>query len=116
MTLVAGLPGAPAHAAAATHADGVSAAAYGSCPAGWFCAWDGPGETGRFLMTQVSIPDLSAVGMDNRISSVWNRTAVAWCAYDDPHEVGPLLRVGSNWRGSLPGGSDNMISSLRRGC
>ncbi|AUI58423.1 peptidase inhibitor family I36 protein [Amycolatopsis sp. BJA-103] len=102
--------------AATAHADTVSAGAYDDCPAGWFCAWDGPNGTGRVLMTQVSIPDLSTVGMDNQISSLWDRTGVMWCAYDEPYSRGITLRAGNNWRGSLFGRSDNMSSSLVRGC
>ncbi|MFD6073062.1 peptidase inhibitor family I36 protein [Amycolatopsis lurida] len=108
-TLVAVLPGATAHA------DSVSVGSYADCPGGWFCAWDGPSGTGRQLRTQVSIPDLSSAGMNNEISSLWNRTDVVWCAYDEPYYRGAALRVG-NWIGTLSGSTDNRISSLLRGC
>ncbi|RSN60670.1 hypothetical protein DMH01_15385 [Amycolatopsis sp. WAC 04182] len=101
--------------AATAHPATVSVGSYANCPAGRLCAWDGPGETGKELRTQVSIPDLGAVGMDNQISSLWNRTGVEWCAYLEPHYVGAASRIG-NWRGSLTGSSNNAISSLRRGC
>ncbi|MBB5850273.1 peptidase inhibitor family I36 protein [Amycolatopsis umgeniensis] len=101
--------------AVTAHAGTVSAGSYAACSAGWFCAWDGPDGTGREIRTQVSIPDLNTVGMDNQISSLWNRTGVGWCAYLEPHYRGPALRIG-DWMGSLPPSADNAISSLRRGC
>ncbi|MBE1577756.1 peptidase inhibitor family I36 protein [Amycolatopsis roodepoortensis] len=80
------------------HADNGSAGSYDGCPAGSFCAWDGRGGTGRILVTEVSIPDLGAVGMDNQISSIWNRTGVVWCAYDVPSPLNPVLRIGNKRR------------------
>lgn len=95
--------------------DQVSITAFSDCPDGWFCVWEHAGGQGRMARFQIGSGDLGA--MDNQISSLWNRTGVTWCAYDEPNFAGPVLRIGNTQLRDLRTiGWDNRISALRRGC
>ncbi|MBN6040007.1 peptidase inhibitor family I36 protein [Amycolatopsis sp. 195334CR] len=82
------------------------------CPTGWLCAWNH--DSSRRLATQVSIPDLRAVNMDNQINVLWNRTSVPWCAFEGAHYTGQSVRVGKSLSPAIP--LQEEISSLLRGC
>ncbi|MEV6715803.1 peptidase inhibitor family I36 protein [Lentzea sp. NPDC051208] len=101
---------------APAHADDMPDTASVDCPSGWFCAWEDTNGQGRMLQLKVGVPDLRPFGMDNAISSIWNRTNVTWCAYDLPNYGGASFSVGSGVRTPrLPIGMDDRISSLRIG-
>ncbi|MBN6040008.1 peptidase inhibitor family I36 protein [Amycolatopsis sp. 195334CR] len=109
---------APATAASAgprhTETD-VSITAYSDCPSGWFCVWSGTGGQGTMARFQIGTPDLGDFGLDNRVSSLWNRTGALWCTYLNTNYSGDPWSVG-NWQGNTSQyGRDNNISSLRRG-
>ncbi|UJW36691.1 peptidase inhibitor family I36 protein [Saccharothrix sp. AJ9571] len=107
------LPASVVCAAASEYEPGISITAYSDCPSGWFCVWEHRGGTGRMARFQSPVFDLG--GMDNSISSLWNRTAVTWCAYADATGIGGGMQVGSGWRGDVPGSMNDNISALRPG-
>ncbi|UJW32575.1 peptidase inhibitor family I36 protein [Saccharothrix sp. AJ9571] len=107
------LPTSVAQAGPTPYQPGLSITAYSDCPAGWFCVWEHRGGTGRMARYQNPVFDLGA--MDNTISSLWNRTAVTWCAYADATGIGGKMRVGPSWQGDVPGSMNDNISALRPG-
>ncbi|MEV4436562.1 peptidase inhibitor family I36 protein [Streptomyces sp. NPDC049585] len=60
----------PLPAPAAHAADG-----YDRCPAGYYCMFSGLDGTGDMIKLRGSTPDLSALGMNDRAKSDWNRTS-----------------------------------------
>lgn len=87
-------PVAAAHASADVGGR-ASITAFGDCPAGWFCVWMGSGGTGTMGRFRISVPDLGSM----RVSSLWNRTGVVWCAYPETDYRGNPVVVG-DWRGN----------------
>jgi hypothetical protein len=113
--VTAALTVAAASSAQAAPAGADSVTSYSDCPTGWFCVWDGPGGTGAFARFQTGAADLRAFDLNDKISSLWNRTGVVWCTYTDINYGGSTWPVG-NWQGNTAQYSrDNTISSLHRG-
>ncbi|MFJ6935457.1 FG-GAP-like repeat-containing protein [Streptomyces sp. NPDC101132] len=73
------LTGALTLSAAPAQAD--SAAGFGDCAAGYFCAWTNESATGSRLQTRTDMPWLGST-YDNRIRSFTNRTSMVACLYD----------------------------------
>ncbi|PNE15100.1 hypothetical protein B1H26_31465 [Amycolatopsis sp. BJA-103] len=94
----------------------MSITAWADCPPGWLCVWEHTNAQGWMARLQTSLSDLRNFGFNDRISSLWNRTADSWCAYSGigyggdrlPIEPGQKIDFGDK-------GWDNTISSLRRG-
>lgn len=104
-----------AQASTAPPEEGPSVTAYGDCPANWFCVWTGTGGTSTMARFQAGDANLANLGMNNNISSVWNRTGALWCLYDGTNYQGDGLTVPAGWYGNLsPYGFDNKASSLRK--
>ncbi|RSN60669.1 hypothetical protein DMH01_15380 [Amycolatopsis sp. WAC 04182] len=113
VTVAAVAPAASAQAASASQGGGVSIAAYSDCPPGWFCVWEHVNEQGRMARFQVGSTELRAVGINDQISSVYNRTNRTWCAYTDINYNGQVWRVPPGWRGNVPSDINDRISSVR---
>ncbi|MFI6698089.1 peptidase inhibitor family I36 protein [Streptomyces sp. NPDC050509] len=92
-----------------------TARTYADCPAGWFCAWEHEGGKGKMVRFQNGVKKLSDFGMNDKISSVWNRSGQIFCTYLDNNYKGATWAVGS-WQGNTAKyhRNDN-ISSLRAG-
>ncbi|WP_188298407.1 peptidase inhibitor family I36 protein [Streptomyces sp. CBMA156] len=96
-------------------AEGSSVAAFSDCPAGWFCVWTGTNGTGTMARFQSGAADLSDLGMNNNISSLWNRTSSTWCVFMDKNYGGSHAAVAASDSGNLNSTWDNKISSLKKG-
>ncbi len=85
------------------------------CPKGYYCVFDGPDGTGTMAYFKYGAPNLSSFGLDNRVSSKWNR--IGWnthfCFFDDYKYQNLLLRLGGTAQGPLPTKEDNRASSIR---
>lgn len=82
---------------------------------GWFCVWSGTGGQGTMAQFKIGTPDLGDFGLDNQVSSLWNRTGALWCTYLHTNYSGGTWPVG-NWQSNTSQyGRDNNISSLRAG-
>ncbi|MFE3598566.1 peptidase inhibitor family I36 protein [Streptomyces sp. NPDC059096] len=92
-----------------------TAATYDDCPAGWFCAWEHKDGQGKMVRFQNGVKKLSDFGMNDKISSVWNRSGQIFCTYLDNDYKGATWAVGT-WKGNTSqyNRNDN-ISSLRAG-
>ncbi|GAB2740440.1 peptidase inhibitor family I36 protein [Amycolatopsis magusensis] len=115
VTVAAIAPATAASAGPHNTDSGVSITAYSDCPSGWFCVWSGKDGQGTMARFQTGTPDLGDFGLDNQVSSLWNRTGIIWCTYLNTNYSGGTWPVG-NWQGNTSEYSrDNNISSLRRG-
>ncbi|MFF2185325.1 peptidase inhibitor family I36 protein [Streptomyces sp. NPDC058155] len=94
--LMASGPG--AQASASGPATGRTITAYQDCPVGWFCAWEDRGGWGDMARFQMGSDDLRDFRLNDKISSVWNRTGNTFCTWLNINRDGATWAVG-NWRG-----------------
>lgn len=101
-----------AAAAPATLAAPKSVTAYQDCPVGWFCAWEDAGGWGHMARFQLGSDNLNDFNLNDKISSVWNRTGRTFCTWLNINRDGATWPVG-NWQGNTSqyNRNDN-ISSL----
>ncbi|WP_185845468.1 peptidase inhibitor family I36 protein [Kibdelosporangium aridum] len=97
----------------------VSPASFAECRAGWFCVWqhnDGTGDSFETQRAHYALPmPIGGNVFNDQISSVWNRTNVDWCVYEQVGYGGRYLPIAPGWRGDIEPGYDfgDLISSLR---
>ncbi|WP_433157950.1 peptidase inhibitor family I36 protein [Kribbella sp. CA-247076] len=95
-----------------THAAG----GYERCPAGYLCIFEWRDGTGPMAYFKSGSPDLRQQGMNDSVSSIWNRTDCFWSLYEGLNYTGWRIHYLPNdqfsWPGWQDGYEDNM-SSLR---
>jgi hypothetical protein len=112
---VAAMPA--AQGAPTTTETSLSTTGYADCPVGWFCVWEHANGEGKMARFQTGSADLRDFGMNDKISSAWNRLGNGknFCTWLDINYKGGTWEVG-NWQGNTSqyGRNDN-ISSLKAG-
>ncbi|MEV8408927.1 peptidase inhibitor family I36 protein [Streptomyces niveus] len=110
LAVMASAPG--AQASAAGPETGATITAYQDCPVGWFCAWEDRGGWGDMARFQLGSDDLRDFRLNDKISSVWNRTGNTFCTWLNINRDGASWAVG-NWRGdTVQYNREDNISSL----
>ncbi|GAA2625778.1 peptidase inhibitor family I36 protein [Actinomadura fulvescens] len=61
---------------------------YDRCPDGYYCMFAGLDGTGDMITLRGSMPDLAALGMNDRAKSDWNRTPSTIYLWSDAHYTG----------------------------
>ncbi|WP_171164032.1 peptidase inhibitor family I36 protein [Streptomyces sp. I05A-00742] len=61
---------------------------YDRCPSGYYCMFSGLDGTGDMITLRGSTPDLTALGMNDRAKSDWNRTASTIYLWSDANYTG----------------------------
>ena len=106
-----------ATAAGAGTALAVPASAHWSqCPAGSICLWEHTGYQGRMQAFQGASVNIGGY-MNDRTTSVWNRSSQAVSFYRDSHHGGLCLfslSAGGS-KANLPRGANDNVTSLRAG-
>lgn len=90
-------------ASAAHAADG-----YDRCPVGYYCMFSGLDGTGDMIKLRASSPDLSALGMNDRAESDWNRTSSTVYLWSDEQYSGCTTVTSSG-----PSGKGNFFPTYR---
>lgn len=105
-------------AAACLGATSPASASMNQCPDGYFCMWSGPDYTGEFLTASDDIDFLGDPPMDmnDKVSSVWNRSDDIVSVYADAYKQGLHVTLGPgdvvpNFS-QLPADLDNTASSV----
>lgn len=85
--------------------EGTASAATGwnRCPNGYLCLFDGANGTGTMGYFKKGSPNLAGQRLDNRVSSVWNRSGDYFDAYD-----GYRCEDSENWLITSWGGQYNL--------
>ncbi|MCD9144902.1 peptidase inhibitor family I36 protein [Streptomyces albireticuli] len=99
------LPVSTAHAA-----DG-----YDRCPVGSYCMFSGLDGTGDMVALRASTPDLTAVGMNDRAKSDWNRTSSTMYLWSDVNYSGctAVTSAGPTGKGNFFPTYRDFFSSVR---
>ncbi|WP_158239693.1 peptidase inhibitor family I36 protein [Streptomyces carminius] len=86
---------------------------YSECPKGHFCVWQNNGYEGRFFSSPHDVPNIGSY-MNDRTTSVWNRTDHTVCMYRDQNYGYPMGCYGSGGSVSaLPIHNDELTSFKR---
>ncbi|MEV8334708.1 peptidase inhibitor family I36 protein [Streptomyces niveus] len=109
-TALVTMPG--AQASPTSPGTGATITAYQDCPVGYFCAWADRGGWGAMARFQLGSDDLRDFNLNDKISSVWNRTGNTFCTWLNINRDGASWAVG-NWRGdTVQYNREDNISSL----
>ncbi|MFJ7063705.1 peptidase inhibitor family I36 protein [Streptomyces griseobrunneus] len=114
LTAAVGLTMSAALTAPATAAPSAPTAitAYQDCPVNRFCVWTEEDGWGQMWYFRTGSDDLRDQGINDDISSVWNRTGGRFCTWVNINRDGAVRPVG-NWQGNTAQYSrNNNISSL----
>ncbi|WP_367134272.1 MULTISPECIES: peptidase inhibitor family I36 protein [Streptomyces] len=85
-----------------------AAGGYDRCPAGYYCMFSGLDGTGDMIKLTRSTPDLTALGMNDRAKSDWNRTASTIHLWSDANYSGCTTVTSSG-----PTGKGNFFPAYR---
>ncbi|GHG74760.1 peptidase inhibitor family I36 protein [Streptomyces griseocarneus] len=101
------LPASTAHAA-----DG-----YDRCPADYYCMFSGLDGTGDIIKLRGNTPDLTALGMNDRAKSDWNRTTSTIHLWSDTNYTGctAVTSAGPTGKGNLFPAYRDFFSSVQFG-
>ncbi|GGP62713.1 peptidase inhibitor family I36 protein [Saccharothrix coeruleofusca] len=115
MRLLTGIAAGLAAAATAVVLAPAASAAPAACDGWRVGVFANPNFSGTPGCFNQGAPDLRAFGLDNAISSGWNRDTVPWCLYDGYNYTQPFAQMAAG--ASYPdfGWASDRTSSLRRG-
>ncbi|WP_406486059.1 peptidase inhibitor family I36 protein [Streptomyces phaeochromogenes] len=84
----AGLVGTVAALSMAPVSPAQAADGYDRCPDGYYCLFSGLDGTGDMITLRGNTPDLSALGINDRAKSDWNRTSSTIYLWSDSNYTG----------------------------
>ncbi|UOZ10732.1 peptidase inhibitor family I36 protein [Amycolatopsis sp. WQ 127309] len=89
-----------------------AATGYARCPSGYFCVFADANGGGTIAYFHHGSPDLRQQGIDNTVSSVWDRSAGTFALCDRYGYAGNLVDVFSGAKSNLDAGENNRASSV----
>ncbi|ADB34148.1 hypothetical protein Kfla_5132 [Kribbella flavida DSM 17836] len=95
-----------------------AAGGYERCPDGYICLFQWRNGTGPMAWFKYQSPDLRQQGMNDTVSSVWNRTPCQWVMFEGLnytgwHEYFFINEGYVTWPGGHWSGVEDNVSSLR---
>ncbi|MEU5425318.1 peptidase inhibitor family I36 protein [Streptomyces olivoreticuli] len=102
------VPVAVAAAAVLPVSTALAAGGYDRCPVGYYCMFSGLDGTGDVIKLRGSVPDLAALGMNDRAKSDWNRTSSTIYLWSDANYTGCTTVTSSG-----PTGKGNFFPDYR---
>lgn len=113
--ILAGLAGAVATLSLTSALPAQAADGYDRCPAGSYCLFSGLDGTGDMITLSRSTPDLTALGMNDRAKSDWNRTSSTIYLWSDENYSGctTVTSAGPTGKGNFFPAYQDFFSSVQ---